>query len=140
MKKFFALFLAVAFALSLSVMAVAAEEKKAAPAPAPATAEPMKKEAAKKAKPKVVTGTVEAVDAAAGALTVKGKKETVQLKAGEKVMLGDVKVGDKVTVTYSEGVASKVVAAKKAAAKKEGESKKEAAPAPATPAAPAPKK
>jgi hypothetical protein len=151
MKKFFAMFVAVAFALSLAVMAVAAEQKQAAPAPAPAKAEPMKKEAAKKAKPKVVTGTIEALDAAAGTFSVKGKKETVQLKAGEKVKLGDFKVGDKVTATYSEGMASKVVAAKKAAAKKEaepmkkeGEMKKEMAPmekkaAPA-PAAPAPKK
>ncbi len=147
MKKFFALFVAVAFALSLAAMAIAADEKKAAPA-APAKAEPAKKEAApapakkeavKKAKSKVVTGTVEALDAAKGTFSVKGKKETLQLKAGEKVKLGDFKVGDKVTATYSEGVASKVVAAKKAAPVK-----KEAAPAPAAPAkkeaAPAPKK
>jgi hypothetical protein len=109
-------------------------------------AEPAKKEAAKKAKPKVVTGTIEALDAVAGTFSVKGKKETVQLKAGEKVKLDGFKVGDKVTATYSDGVASKVVAAKKAAAKKEGEMKKEApkaepakaAPAPAAPAPAAP--
>jgi hypothetical protein len=156
MKKYFALFVAVAFALSLAVMAVAAEEKKAAPAApakaaepakaAPAApakaAEPAKKEEAKKAKPKVVTGTIEALDAKAGTFSVKGKKETVELKAGEKVKLDGFKVGDKVTATYSDGVASKVVAAKKAAPKKEGEMKgemkKEAAPAaPAKPAEPA---
>jgi len=150
MKKIFALFVAVAFTLSLAVMAVAADEKKAAPAPAaPAKAEPAKKEAApakkeaaKKAKAKVVTGTIEALDAAAGTFSVKGKKETVQLKAGQKVKLGDFKVGDKVTATYADGVASKVVAAKKAAPKKEAApakkeaapAKKEAAPAPAAPA------
>lgn len=149
MKKFFALFVAVAFALSLAVVAVAAEKAAApaAPAPAkaepakkeaaPAKAEPAKKEAAKKPKAKVVTGTVEAVDAAAGTFSVKGKKETVALKAGEKVKLDGFKVGDKVTATYSEGVASKVVAAKKAAPKKETAEKKEApkaAPAKAEPA------
>jgi hypothetical protein len=107
MKRFLALFVAVAFALSLAVLAVAQE--KAAPAPmksepmksepAKKEAEPAKKEAAKKAKPKVVTGTIESLDAAAGTFSVKGKKETVQLKAGEKVKLGDFKVGDKVTAT-----------------------------------------
>src|SRR3990172_1114255 len=124
MKKFFALFVAVAFALSLAVMAVAAEEKKAARAraaaaapaapakaepakaapaapAAPMKAEPMKKEAAKKAKPKVVTGTIEALDAAAGTFSVKGKKETVQLKAGEKVKL-DGRPGHR-DATYSQG-------------------------------------
>lgn len=142
MKKLLAVFVAVAFALSLAAVAVAQEK---APAPAPTKSEPAKKEAApekkeaaKKAKPKVVTGTIETLDAAAGTFSVKGKKETVQLKAGEKVKLGDFKVGDKVTATYSEGTASKVVAAKKAAPKKEGETKKEApaketAPAPAAP-------
>ena len=148
MKRFFALFVAVVFALSLASVAVAAQhEKKAEPAKAaepakkdaaPAKAEPAKKEAAKKAKAKVVTGTVEAVDAAAGTFSVKGKKETVALKAGEKVKLDGFKVGDKVTATYSEGVASKVVAAKKAAPKKEAAEMKEAAPKAAAPkAAPA---
>ena len=135
MKRFFALFVAVVFALSLASVAVAAQhEKKAEPAKA---AEPAKKEVAKKAKAKVVTGTVEAVDAAAGTFSVKGKKETVALKAGEKVKLDGFKVGDKVTATYSEGVASKVVAAKKAAPKKAAAPKAEAAPkaAPAAPAA-----
>ncbi len=142
MKRFFALFVAVAFALSLAVVAVAAE-KAAAPAKAepakkeaaPAKAEPAKKEAVKKPKAKVVTGTVEAVDAAAGTFSVKGKKETVALKAGEKVKLDGFKVGDKVTATYSEDVASKVVAAKKAAPKKAATEKKEAPKeAPAAPA------
>ncbi|HWS14596.1 MAG TPA: hypothetical protein VN450_00235, partial [Candidatus Methylomirabilis sp.] len=72
-----------------------------------------------------VTGTVEMLDAAAGTLTVKGKKGNVDLKAGEKVKLGDFKVGDKVVVKYADGTASSVKAvkaskaAKKAAAKAE---------------------
>src|SRR3970282_2527964 len=101
-----------------------------------------------------ITGTVEAVDAAAGTITVKGKKETVDLKAGEKVKLEGIGVGDKVLVTYSDGKASSVkkVTAKKAAAKKGATKeapakaaepmKKEMAPAKAAPAphaaAPAP--
>jgi hypothetical protein len=150
MKKLFTLFLAVVFALSLATLAIAADEKKAAPAPAPAKAEPakkdaskaepVKKEAAKKAKAKVVTGTIETLDASSGTFAVKGRKDTVQLKAGEKVKLDGFKVGDKVIATYTEGVASKVVAAKKAAPKMDGakEEPKKAEPAKkeGTPAAP----
>ena len=78
-----------------------------------------------KAKSQQVTGTVEAIDAAAGTLTVKGKKGNVDLKAGEKVKLDSFKVGDKVVVKYADGTASSVKAvkavkaAKKAAAKAE---------------------
>ena len=143
MKKLFALFVAVAFALSLATMAVAADEKKAAPAPAPAKAEPVKKaepakkEVAKKVKSKVITGTIEALDAKAGTFSVKGKKETFALKAGA-VKLDGFKVGDKVTVTFADGTASKLVAAKKAAVKKEAKKAEAAKPAaPAAPAAPA---
>jgi multidrug resistance efflux pump len=82
----------------------------------------------KKSRPKFITGTVEAVDAAKGTFSIKGKKETVYLKAGEKVKLDDLKIGDKVTVTHSDGIASKVVAGKKADLKKPNGETKEAAP------------
>lgn len=155
MRKLFAVLVAVLFAVSVAGLAIAAEEKKAAaPAAAPAKpAEPAKKaepakaapmaekKAEKKAKPKFVTGTIEALDAAAGTLTVKGKKEPVSLKAGEKVKLDGFKVGDKVTVKYSDGTALSVMKpkAKKAAEKKaEPMAEKKAEPAkPATPAKPA---
>ncbi len=143
MKKLLSVIVAVAFALSLAAVVVAAEKPAAAPAGAPAKAEPMKKaEPAKKAvkaKSHQVTGTIESLDAAAGTFSVKGKKETVSLKAGEKVKLADFAVGEKVLVKYSEGTASsvkKVPEKKKAAAKAEGKAKaekKEMAPAaPAT--------
>ena len=139
MKKLLSLIVAVAFALSFAAVVVAAEKPAAAPAAAPAKAEPAKAEPAKKAakpKSKQVTGTIESLDAAAGTFSVKGKKETVSLKAGEKVKLADFAVGNKVLVSYSEGTASSVkkVAEKKAAPKAE---KKEAAPAPKKEAAPA---
>jgi len=145
MKKLFSVFLAVAFALSMVGVAVAADNaakapaKAAAPAAAPAPAEkkaaPAGEKKASKAKSQQVTGTVEAVDAAAGTITVKGKKGNVDLKAGEKVKLGDFKVGDKVVVKYSDGNAQsvKAVKAKKAEAKPAA-----AAPAPAKPAAATP--
>ncbi len=129
MKKMFAVVMAVAFVFSVAGFAVAAE-KKAAPAAAPAmdkapAAEkapamdkaPAAKKAAK-AKAQQVTGTVEALDAAAGTFSVKGKKGNVDLKAGEKVKLGDFKVGDKVVVKYADGTASSVKAVKAPKAKK----------------------
>ena len=151
MKKLLSVIVAAAFALSLAAVVVAAEKPAAAPAAAPATApakaapakaEPTKKAA--KAKSHRVTGTIESLDAAAGTFSVKGKKETVGLKAGEKVKLDGFAVGDKVLVKYSEGTASSVkkVTEKKKAAHKAGKTeaapKKEMAPA-AAPAAPATK-
>ncbi len=113
----------------------------------PAKAAVPAKAAKKAAKAIPLTGTVEAVDVAAGTFTVKGKKESVDLKAGEKVKLEGISVGDKVTVSYKGDTASSVkkVPAKKAA-KKEAPAKvaepmkKEMTPPAAPPAAPAGKK
>ena len=153
MKKIFTTVTAVAFAFSVAGFAVAAE-KAAAPSAAPAAAKPapaaekaapMAEKKTTKPKAQQVTGTVEAVDAAAGTLTVKGRKGNVDLKAGEKVKLGDVKVGDKVVVKYADGTASSVKAPKAPKAKKAepkvdakpmAEKKTAPAAAPAPPAAP----
>lgn len=129
MKRFLAVLVAFVFALAFFGTSMAAEkaEQKVPPDP-PAVAAPQAvsptpagDNTMKSAKPKTVTGTVKAVDAAAGTISVKGKLKTINLKTDEKVMLGDFKVGDKVTVTYSGDVASKVVAAKKSAKKKAAE-------------------
>ena len=151
MKKIFTVVMAVAFAFSVAGFAVAAE-KKAAPAAAPAAEKaPMAEKApvakkAVKAKVHQVTGTVEALDAAAGTFTMKGKKGNMDLKAGENVKLDSIKVGEKVVVKYADGTASSVKAvkahkAKKAAPKAEAKpmAEKVAAPA-AAPAKPAEKK
>ncbi len=143
MKKLLSVIVGVAFALSLAGVVVAAEKPAAAPAAAPAKAAPAKKaepaKKAAKAKVRRVTGTIESLDAAAGTFSVKGKKGMVDLKAGEKVKLGDFAVGEEVFVKYSEGTANSVkkVTGKKKAAhkamKEEAAPKKEAAPAaPAT--------
>jgi uncharacterized protein YxeA len=121
MKKIFTVVMAVAFAFSIAGFAVAADnavkpmkaaEKSAVSAEkSAASAEKSAKDAkksAKKAKGQKVSGTIEALDAAAGTFTVKGKKETVNLKAGEKVKLDSFKVGDKVYVKYADGTASSV--------------------------------
>ena len=142
MKKIFSVVMAVAFAFSVVGFAVAAE-KAAAPAAAPAAekkAAPAAEKKAAKPKAQQVTGTIEALDAAAGTFTVKGKKGNVDLKAG-KVKLGDFKVGDKVVVKYADGTASsvKAVKAKKAEPKAEAKpmAEKKAAPMAAPAAAPA---
>ena len=127
MKRIFAVVMAVAFVFSVAGFAVAAE-KAAAPAAAQSATAADKsatdaKKSAKKAKSTKVTGTVEALDAAAGTFTVKGKKGNVDLKAGEKVTLGDFKVGDKVVVKYADGTASSVKAVKAAKAAKKAEAK-----------------
>ena len=149
MKKLFTVMMAIAFAFSVAGFAVAAE-KAAAPAPAaapavekapaaaPAAAPASEKKAPKAAKSLQVSGTIEAIDAAAGTFTVKGKKGNVDLKAGEKVKLAGFKVGDKVVVKYSDGTASSVKKGKKAEPKAEAPKATPAA-APAAPAvAPAP--
>jgi colicin import membrane protein len=147
MKKIFTVVMAVAFAFSVAGFAFAMSHEKAAPAAeksatsaeksatsAEKSATEAKKSAseakktAKKAKSQKVTGTIEAVDAAAGTFTVKGKKGNVDLKAGEKVKLGDFKVGDKVVVKYADGSASEVKAVQASKAAKKAAPKVESAP------------
>ncbi|MBI5905473.1 MAG: hypothetical protein HZB86_07970 [Deltaproteobacteria bacterium] len=125
--------------------APAADKKMAPMAEKKAEAPKAEKKAEKAAKPKTqqVTGTIEALDAAAGTFTVKGKKGNVDLKAGEKVKLGDFKVGDKVLVKYADGTAKSVsaVKAKKAdapKAEKKAEAPKAEKKADSAKAAPAP--
>lgn len=137
MKNTLAIALAVAFAFQVAGFSVAAE--KAAPAAAPAAEKapvaekPPVAEKAVKPKARLVSGTVEAIDAAAGTFTVKGRKGNVILKAGEKVKLGDVEVGDKVVVKYADGTASSVKAVKAhkapATSEKPADAAKKAAPA-----------
>ncbi|MGD0884738.1 MAG: hypothetical protein ABSA46_07690 [Thermodesulfovibrionales bacterium] len=133
MKKVIVLVVSVLFVLSVVGFCFAADEMNAAPA---ATTAP-----AKKAPAKVhhITGEVVAVDAAAKTLTVKAKKEDVALSADDKAAakLADVKVGDKVMVTYKEVEGKKV--ATHIAEKKGKMEKKESMPAEKTPA-PAPAK
>ncbi len=143
LKRAIAILVSLMFILSFTALSFAAD-KAAAPA-APAKAEEKKapakaeeKKAApvmeeKKAPVKVrqVTGDVAAVDAKANTITVKGKKGdvTVTCDAKTKIMMGkeaktlaDVKVGDKVTVKYTEAdgkMTAKSVAIKTAEKKAE---------------------
>jgi len=116
-------------ALAFAPMTFAAEkkaEKKAAEPAAPAKMEE-KKEAAKPAA-KSATGEVASVDAKAGMLAVKVKDKEMSFTAETK-LLEKTKVGDRVTVSYTEKegkmMASSVKAAKAPAKKAEKEEKKE---------------
>ena len=164
MKKIFTVMMAVAFAFSVAGFALAAE-KAAAPAAAPAAAKsaptgtpaaasttpeapvvpaapPKTSKPPKPPKPKTVkvTGTIEALDAAAGTFTVNGKKGNVDLKAGKKVKLGGFKVGDKVVVKYAGGTASSVKHAAPTPAAKSDSRTPESIPGPAAPPAAPPAK
>jgi len=160
MKKIFTVVMAVAFAFSAAGFAVAADnavkpmkaaEKSATSAEKSATSAEKSaasaeksaasaKKSAKKAAVQKVSGTIEALDMAAGTFTVKGKTGNVDLKAGENVKLDTFKVGDKVYVKYANGTASSVKGmkatgravkktTKKAAEKVEDAVKPEATPA-----------
>ncbi|MBE0604783.1 MAG: hypothetical protein IH610_00665 [Deltaproteobacteria bacterium] len=147
MEKLSSMLLAVAFMLSVVGVVFAANpvwvpvEK--APPMAEEQAAPAGEKKASKAKSLEVTGTIDELDAAAGTFTVKGKKGYVDLKAGDKVKLTNFKVGDKVTVKYSDGTASSVKATKskkstKKSTKKSAEKSPKKSPKKAA-AAPAPK-
>ncbi len=135
MKKLLSVGVALAFAVSLATgasagrMAGPAKSAEQAQAAAPGKsagaakqAESAKKAVAgKKAKRRQITGVVKAIDGNAGTLTVQGRKGSVSLKAGEKVKLEGIKVGDRVLSKYSGGTASsvrKIAAGKVAAGKK----------------------
>ncbi|MDQ7787710.1 MAG: DUF5666 domain-containing protein [Thermodesulfovibrionales bacterium] len=108
MKKTLAILVAALFVFALVAVSFATEAQKAAPAPMGE-----KKEAP--AKVKQVTGEVKAVDTKAMTLTVTKKMKTgaedtlalvndkTRIMMGkDKKLLADLKVGDKVTVKYTE--------------------------------------
>jgi len=112
-------------ALAFAPMTFAAEKKAEKKAE-----EKMEKKAEEKApaKAKSATGEVASVDAKAGMLAVKVKDKEMSFTAETK-LLEKTKVGDRVTVSYTEKegkmMASSVKAAKAPAKKAEKEEKKE---------------
>lgn len=114
MKRLFSAFVVLTFSLSLAAVALA--ETMAGPAkPAgQAHAASHARAAGKKPDTHQITGTVSAIDADAGTLTVKGRRRSVSLKAGENVVLGGINAGDRVVVKYKGDTATRIkeVAAK----------------------------
>ncbi len=133
MKKTLAIIVSLIFVLSFAGLSFAADKavEKKATTVEEKKAEPAKAEKKAIAKVKQVTGDVTVVDVKANAITVKGKKgdtvvacddKTKIMMGKDKKTLADVKVGDKVTVKYSEAdgkMTAKLVAIKSAEKKAE---------------------
>lgn len=132
-RKLLSVLVALTFVLSLGTVTMAqSKAEPAKPAEAAKPAEPARKAETKKDKSHQLTGIVEAVDDAAGTLTVKGKKMSVSLKAGDKVDLSKIEVGEKVLVQYRGDTAYslKKVTARKASTGKTAKKGKAPASAP----------
>lgn len=108
MKKMLTIAAVSLFALSLASVSIAEEAKPAADAKKPAVEG--KKPAVKKERSTQVIATVEAVDQEKRIITVKGPEGNLfDIVAGPNVKnLAQVKVGDKIEVTYYESIAVKV--------------------------------
>lgn len=113
MKKAIAIFVSVLFVFAVASISFATEKAATAPAAVEKKeAAPVKAEEKKApVKVKQISGEVVTVDATAGTLTVKSKKQEVSLstsdktvvkKGTEKKTLADVMAGDKVVVKYKE--------------------------------------
>jgi hypothetical protein len=108
MKRLFSAFVVLTFSVSLAAVALA--EPMAGPGNTAGQAHTAGHAKAGRKKPDThqITGTVAAIDADAGTLTVKGRRRSVSLKAGEKVVLGGINSGDRVVVKYKGKTASSV--------------------------------
>ena len=80
------------------------------------TAKPGDKPSAVAARTINVTAKVEAIDTKTSMVTLKGPKQTVELKVQDPAILKQVKVGDMVEAAYVEAVGIKVEKPEKAAA------------------------
>jgi hypothetical protein len=113
MRKLFHMIAAAAFALSIVAGGCAKEKSPPPPQPAQKETSGTPKAAAPKPKPhaKLFTGTIEAMDEAAGTLTLKGPKGEMDFQVREKVkdQLDDLKIGDKVIVKHIDEVALAIV-------------------------------
>ncbi len=58
-----------------------------------------------------VIADVSAVDAAAGTITLRGPKRSIELSVTDKELLKDIRVGDQIAATYEEAVAIAVTPA-----------------------------
>ena len=111
MRKPISVLAAAAFAFSVVVGGCAKEK-------VPTPSDPPKKEGAAigmktapKAGPKLFAGTIEALDAAAGTLTLKGPKGAMDFKVDGKARkhLDGMKIGDKVLVKHTGEMALSIV-------------------------------
>jgi ABC-type sugar transport system substrate-binding protein len=113
MRKRFHMIAAAAFALLIVAGGCAKEKPPPQPQPAKKETSETAKTVAPKPKPhaKLFTGTIEAVDEAAGTLTLKGPKGAMDFQVHEKAkdQLDDLKIGDKVIVKHVDEIALAIV-------------------------------
>ena len=111
MRKLFSVLAAAAFALSIVAGGCAKEKAPSPPEPAKKEAAGTEKNAVPKSHMKLFTGTIEALDEAAGTLTLKGPKGAMGFQAHEKVkeQLDGLKIGDKVIVKHVDEIALSIV-------------------------------
>ena len=111
MRKLFPVLAAAAFALSIVAGGCAKEKSPPQPQPAKKAIAGTEKKAAPKPHVKLFTGTIEALDAAAGTLTLKGPKGEMRFQVHEKVkeQLDGLKIGDKVIVKHVDEIALSIV-------------------------------
>ena len=111
MRKLFPVLAAAAFALSIVAGGCAKEKTPPPPQPARKALAGTGKNAAPKPHVKLFTGRIEALDAAAGTLTLKGSKGERRFQTHEKVreQLDGLKIGDKVIVKHVDEIALSIV-------------------------------
>ena len=111
MRKLFPVLAAALFALSIVAGGCAKEKSPPQPQPARKAIAGTEKKAAPKPHVKLFTGTIEALDAAAGTLTLKGPRGERRFQIHEKVkeQLDGLIIGDKVIVKHTDEMALSVV-------------------------------
>jgi hypothetical protein len=111
MRKLFHVLAAAAFALSIVAGGCAKEKSPPQPQPAKKESAGTKKNGVPKPHAKLFTGRIEALDEAAGTLTLKGPKGAMAFQAHEKVkeQLDGLKIGDKVIVKHVDEIALSIV-------------------------------
>jgi len=111
MKKLFSVLVAATFALSIVAGGCAKEKAPSQPEPVNKEAAGKEKKAAPKAGVKWFSGTIEALDTAAGTLTLKGPKGAMDFKADGRAKkdLDGMKIGDKVMVKHTDEIAHSIV-------------------------------
>ena len=111
MRKLFPVLAAAVFALSIVAGGCAKDKSPPQPEPAGKAIAGTEKNAAPKPHVKLFTGTIEALDAAAGTLTLKGRKGERRFQVHEKVkeQLDGLIIGDKVIVKHVDEIALSIV-------------------------------
>jgi len=111
MRKLVLVLAAAVFALSIVAGGCAKEKSPPQPQPARKAIVGTEKKAAQKPRVKLFTGTIEALDAVAGTLTLKGPRGERRFQVQEKVkeQLDGLEIGDKVIVKHTDEMALYIV-------------------------------